>query len=52
MTVIMRRCDHCKLMFHKGTADEGIDGCQCLKHDCGCRLKREKQADDLRRLTA
>lgn len=42
MTVlIMRRCDHCKLAFHKATAEEGTPGCQCLRPDCGCRLKRE-----------
>lgn len=45
----MFRCDRCKLLFHTlyhvAELDNAVDGCQCNKPGCGCRVKREEEAN-------
>ena len=48
MTVVMRRCDACKLMFHKPKG-QGTLGCQCLGHDCGCQILNGYSHEDYHR---
>ena len=47
MIVVMGRCDACKLLFHTlyrvAGFDNAVEGCECNKPGCGCRLKREQE---------